>query len=230
MLAVDQKPEFLPGLPLAPRLPLVQPAASMQQPMSRITRGKDPERFYCPYPNCNRSFAELWRLKVHYRAPPDVRGSGKERGHGCELQYCPKCGKELRAGKHHVGCFAGRAAPRQPNAKRFKVGHGWERRFLYTWGPSSYWCVRACNNSQALCIVVVLELRMGIGLLRLGWASRVVGLSLKAAGNPEEVQPIGLFSSKIGLVQYFGLAYECNGQNCSPASVGLQIKLIMGWS
>lgn len=26
---------------------------------------------------CNRSFAELWRLKVHYRAPPDIRGSGK---------------------------------------------------------------------------------------------------------------------------------------------------------
>jgi hypothetical protein len=36
----------------------------------------DPDRFYCPYPGCNRSFAELWRLKVHYRAPPDVRGSG----------------------------------------------------------------------------------------------------------------------------------------------------------
>jgi hypothetical protein len=30
------------------------------------------------YHGCNRSFAELWRLKVHYRAPPDVRGSGKE--------------------------------------------------------------------------------------------------------------------------------------------------------
>ena len=41
---------------------------------------RDPSRFFCPYPGCKRSFAELWRLKVHYRAPPDIRGSGKERG------------------------------------------------------------------------------------------------------------------------------------------------------
>ena len=27
---------------------------------------RNPERFYCPYPNCTRSFAELWRLKVNY--------------------------------------------------------------------------------------------------------------------------------------------------------------------
>lgn len=81
---------------------------------------RDPSRFFCPYEGCNRSFAELWRLKVHYRAPPDVRGSGKERGHGCELQFCPKCGKELKAGKHHVGCYAGRSAPRH-TAKRLKV-------------------------------------------------------------------------------------------------------------
>jgi hypothetical protein len=46
---------------------------------------REGERFKCPYPGCKRSFAELWRLKVHYRAPPDVRGSGKERGHGQEL-------------------------------------------------------------------------------------------------------------------------------------------------
>lgn len=80
---------------------------------SRIKRGKDEDRFYCPYPGCTRSFAELWRLKVHYRAPPDVRGSGKERGHGTELQHCPKCGKELKPGKHHVGCYAGRSGQRQ---------------------------------------------------------------------------------------------------------------------
>ena len=84
---------------------------------SRIKRGKDEDRFYCPYPGCTRSFAELWRLKVHYRAPPDVRGSGKERGHGTELQHCPKCGKELKPGKHHVGCYASRSGARQP-AKR----------------------------------------------------------------------------------------------------------------
>jgi hypothetical protein len=54
---------------------------------------------------------------VHFRAPPDVRGSGKERGHGTELKFCPKCGKELKPGKHHVGCSAGKSAPRQA-AKR----------------------------------------------------------------------------------------------------------------
>ena len=36
----------------------------------------DGERFKCPFPDCKRSFAALWRLKVHYRAAPDVRGSG----------------------------------------------------------------------------------------------------------------------------------------------------------
>lgn len=56
---------------------------------------------------------------MHFRAPPDVRGSGKERGHGTELKYCPKCGKELKPGKHHVGCTAGKSAPRQA-AKRQK--------------------------------------------------------------------------------------------------------------
>lgn len=86
---------------------------------SRVVSGPDPDRFYCPFPGCNRSFAELWRLKVHFRAPPDVRGSGKERGHGTELKYCPKCGKELKPGKHHVGCTAGKSAPRQA-AKRQK--------------------------------------------------------------------------------------------------------------
>mmetsp|Transcript_27268 Transcript_27268/g.59617 ORF Transcript_27268/g.59617 Transcript_27268/m.59617 type:complete len:523 (-) Transcript_27268:320-1888(-) len=84
---------------------------------------KDPERFYCPFPGCNRSFAELWRLKVHYRAPPDIRGSGKERGHGTELTHCPKCGKALKPGKHHVGCSGGKTTPRQ-GSKRSKQGDG----------------------------------------------------------------------------------------------------------
>jgi hypothetical protein len=70
---------------------------------------------------CNRSFAELWRLKVHFRAPPDVRGSGKERGHGTELKFCPKCGKDLRPGKHHVGCSAGKSAPRQAAKRQRQV-------------------------------------------------------------------------------------------------------------
>lgn len=80
------------------------------------------DRFYCPYPGCNRSFAELWRLKVHYRAPPDIRGSGKERGHGTELTHCPKCGKTLKPGKHHVGCSGGKTAPRQANKRSRAVG------------------------------------------------------------------------------------------------------------
>jgi hypothetical protein len=25
------------------------------------------QRYCCPYPGCKRSFAELWRLKVHFR-------------------------------------------------------------------------------------------------------------------------------------------------------------------
>ncbi len=50
--------------------------------------------------------AKIIQMQVHYRAPPDARGSGKERGHGCELQQCPKCEKELKQGRHHVGCFA----------------------------------------------------------------------------------------------------------------------------
>lgn len=88
------------------------------------------DRFWCPYPGCKRSFAELWRLKVHYRAgeqcgatlgrvvpprfsgrneatplaDPDVRGSGKERGHGEDLPFCPKCRDSLEANKHHMRC------------------------------------------------------------------------------------------------------------------------------
>ena len=58
---------------------------------------------------------------MHFRAPPDVRGSGKERGHGTELKFCPKCGKELKPGKHHVGCAAGKSAPRQAAKRRRNV-------------------------------------------------------------------------------------------------------------
>eukprot|EP00798_Chlamydomonas_sp_ICE-L_P024981 gene24981-10643_t len=73
----------------------------------------DDGRFHCPFNGCNRSFAELWRLKVHYRAPPDVRGSGKERGHGTELDVCPKCWSILKPGKHHVGCSSGKTTQRK---------------------------------------------------------------------------------------------------------------------
>lgn len=78
------------------------------------------ERFHCPYEGCRRSFAELWRLKVHHRSPEDVRGSGRERGHGEELKHCPRCQAPLLPGKHHVGCARGKCAPRQA-AKRMQV-------------------------------------------------------------------------------------------------------------
>lgn len=80
---------------------------------------KDPSRWRCPHPDCNRSFAVLWRLKVHYRAPVDARGSGVERGHGTELSHCPKCGTEFQEGRHHVNCSAGRTAG-PPNPKRIR--------------------------------------------------------------------------------------------------------------
>ena len=79
----------------------------LRMPSKRTVR--EGERFKCPYPGCKRSFAELWRLKVHYRAPPDVRGSGKERGHGQELSHCPQCGARLLPGKHHIQCSGARA-------------------------------------------------------------------------------------------------------------------------
>lgn len=99
---------------------------------------KDRQPFYCPYPGkssrlaffschawlhvtdwcrrgkqiagCKRKFASLWRLKVHYRAPPNERGSGKERGHGVELPICPACGETLQPKTHHNRCRAGRTS------------------------------------------------------------------------------------------------------------------------
>lgn len=58
---------------------------------------------------------------THCRAPPDIRGSGKERGHGTELTHCPKCGKGLKPGKHHVGCSGGKAGARQKRAKAVRA-------------------------------------------------------------------------------------------------------------
>lgn len=96
-----------------PAMPVMNsPACSLPRPP--LTRSRRLQ-------GCNRSFAELWRLKVHYRAPPDVRGSGKERGHGTELKWCPKCGKDLKPGKHHVGCSAGKSAPRQAAKRQRQV-------------------------------------------------------------------------------------------------------------
>ena len=61
-------------------------------------------RFCCPFPGCDRSFAHLWRLRMHYRTPPELGGPDEERGHGSELPACPKCSSTLVLGKHHGDC------------------------------------------------------------------------------------------------------------------------------
>ncbi|KAK9808171.1 hypothetical protein WJX73_004798 [Symbiochloris irregularis] len=78
-------------------MPRQKPATSLEKSQER-----NPNRFYCPYPGCKRSFAELWRLKVHHRAPPHIRGSGRERGHNVELKACPRCHEDIVVGKVHV--------------------------------------------------------------------------------------------------------------------------------
>ena len=102
--------------------------------------GTKPHHTHSPFisQGCNRSFAELWRLKVHFRAPPDVRGSGKERGHGTELKFCPKCGKELKPGKHHVGCTAGKSAPRQAAKRQRQVSSTTESDWISPASTSSF--------------------------------------------------------------------------------------------
>lgn len=37
---------------------------SQAEKAAKAGQARNPERFYCPFPGCNRSFAELWRLKV----------------------------------------------------------------------------------------------------------------------------------------------------------------------
>lgn len=71
---------------------------------SQTPQASSRERFYCPFPGCHRSFLELWRLRVHYRANSEARGSGKERGHGTELPFCPKCRAPIYPGKKHMQC------------------------------------------------------------------------------------------------------------------------------
>ncbi len=50
---------------------------------------RNPERFYCPYPNCTRSFAELWRLKVNLWCPArqaaDATGQTRKVEAACHL-------------------------------------------------------------------------------------------------------------------------------------------------
>lgn len=43
-------------------------------------------------------------------------------GHGKELAFCPKCMEALQPGKHHIGCSAGRSAPRQAAKRKLSVG------------------------------------------------------------------------------------------------------------
>ena len=57
-------------------------------------------------------------VQVHYRAAPDIRGSGKERGHGIELQECPLCHVKLQPRRHHVGCSALKGAAGSRRARQ----------------------------------------------------------------------------------------------------------------
>lgn len=130
---------------------IVATAKPLSAPFSALSMS---ERFFCPHAGCRRSFAELWRLKVHCRAPPDVRGSGRERGHGEELKHCPRCQASLQAGRHHVGCSKGPVAPRQAMKRmqviklkaRQGVGCTGKRRSARRAETSCVWVkVRACQ-------------------------------------------------------------------------------------
>ena len=58
---------------------------------------------------CNTDFL----VQVHYRAAPTIRGSGKERGHGQELERCPLCDAKLMPGKHHIQCAGAQMRAKQ---------------------------------------------------------------------------------------------------------------------
>lgn len=77
-------------------------------------------------------------------APPDIRGSGKERGHGTELTHCPKCNKTLKPGKHHVGCSGGKTAPRQA-IKRSRV-------VRQLWCLCSLACMKMLQTRKLACL------------------------------------------------------------------------------
>lgn len=60
---------------------------------------QDSSRYHCPFPNCKRSFCELWRLKVHYRCGVEgVRGLG-----GVDGCWCFMC-RHASASKHTRTC------------------------------------------------------------------------------------------------------------------------------
>ncbi len=56
----------------------------------------DEPTYSCPYTGCNRTFVDFWRLKAHYKAPPDANGPSG--GHGMNLLHCPKCSQLLEEG------------------------------------------------------------------------------------------------------------------------------------
>jgi hypothetical protein len=85
---------------------------------SSVQHSPNPVALACPR-GASRNPTRLRRApRPIRRAPPDIRGSGKERGHGTELSHCPKCGKGLKPGKHHVGCSGGKAGARQSKRSR----------------------------------------------------------------------------------------------------------------
>lgn len=57
----EEAEKFAEALLALSEKPAISPAAAQGD------GEPDDGRFYCPFPGCKRSFAELWRLKVHYR-------------------------------------------------------------------------------------------------------------------------------------------------------------------
>lgn len=65
--AAEAAPSFRKLGPIVQAQGVVMAKNQRQSAAGKLER--NPERFYCPYPNCTRSFAELWRLKVQPLCP-----------------------------------------------------------------------------------------------------------------------------------------------------------------
>ncbi|WIA14462.1 hypothetical protein OEZ85_002987 [Tetradesmus obliquus] len=112
---------------------MTEPLPVMTEPQLEAPKSL---RYTCPYPGCTRSFRDFWRLKVHYRAPPNARGSGVERGHGMELPFCPLCNLDLRDVKYHK-CAAGPAAAAPARSRNNQAGSTVPRVMPNSTGPFS---------------------------------------------------------------------------------------------
>ena len=60
------------------------------------------ERYHCPFLGCNIDCTNFMKLKAHYKASLDYKGSGQKKGHGLVLTFCPKCNKLVGEHEHHT--------------------------------------------------------------------------------------------------------------------------------